>query len=165
MSSLRFILSAKCHDHILRHFGDNSFAGSHFNSTTFASPQELMLFINSNAPISTQSYSEKKAAYLFQTKDGRAVGTRGIAKRNKVPTKDIVHEKREGYLLYIGLVEELPITTQFCVIAHETDEGLSIITAFPGNYARPFAQKGQPAKEYALNKQFWAEHVLLRKKS
>ena len=165
MSTLRFILSANRHDHILRHFGDHTLAGSHFNSDVFASPQELMLFINSNAPISNQSYSEKKAAYLFQTKDGRAVGTQGVALRKNILPVDIVIEKREGYTLSIGLIEELPITREFCVITYDTSEGLSIMTAFPGSYARPFAQKGQPAKEYALNKQFWTEHVLLRKKS
>jgi hypothetical protein len=41
MTSLRFILSANRRDHILRHFGDNSLAGSHFNPAVFASPLEL----------------------------------------------------------------------------------------------------------------------------
>jgi hypothetical protein len=164
MSSLRFILSEHRHGHLLRHFGDNSPAGSHFNTAVFASPQELILFINSNAPISTQSYSEKKVAYLFRTTDGTAVGTDGLALRKSIPAEDIVQENRDGYSLSIGLIAELPITQEFCVIAYETPEGLSIVTAFPGGYARPFAQKGQPTKEYALNKQFWEDHVLVRKK-
>jgi hypothetical protein len=65
----------------------------------------------------------------------------------------------------VGMVDILPDTQLFCVIADETPEGLSIITAFPGGYARPFAQKSQPKDEYELNKKFWEEHVLLKRKS
>jgi hypothetical protein len=63
------------------------------------------------------------------------------------------------------LVSQLPLTAEFCIIAQETEEGLSIITAFPGAYARPFAQKSQPKEEYELNKKFWEEHVLLKQKN
>lgn len=165
MTSLRFILSANRRDHILRHFREHPLAGSYFDLSTFPSPDELLLFINSNAPISMESQSEKKACYLFHTIDGRAVGSSGIALRNSVLAENIVYEQREGYSLSIGLVEELPVTESLCVIAQETNEGLSVVTAFPGGCARPFAQKGQPAKEYALNKQFWEEHILLKKKN
>jgi hypothetical protein len=149
---------------VARHFGSNNLAGSHFLRSTFATSDDLLYFINSTPPIQTITQSPGKSAFCFELDDGRMAGTSGLAARKDIPANAIVREAREGFTMEIGLVDHLPETNQFCVIADESTEGLSIITAFPGGYARPFAQKGQRAEEYALNKLFWEEHVLLKQK-
>lgn len=159
-----FYLSDSGRKHVGRHFGVENLAGSHFLQSTFASPDDLLSYVNTAAPVQTITQSIGKSAYCFQITDGRMAGTSGLARRTALPAQEIVREIREGYTIEIGLVDELPLTTHFCVIAQETSNGLSIITAFPGGYARPFAQKGQPTEEYALNKKFWEEHALLKQK-
>lgn len=160
-----FYISTSQLKHVARHFGSNHLAGSHFLPSTFATPEDLLSLVNSIAPVQTITQSIGKSAYCFRITDGRMAGTSGLVRRSSLPAHDIVREIREGFTIEVGLVAELPLTADFCVIAQETPEGLSIITAFPGGYARPFAQKGQSAEEYALNKKFWEEHVLLKRRT
>jgi len=140
-------------------------AGGHFYSDVFGDPEDLIDYINTHKPLEVIQQREKRFAFCFAEMVGHPVGTSGLAKRIDLQGSQIERHVREGYTLEVGIVDNLPETHLFCVIADETPNGFSVITAFPGDYARSFAQKGQPAKEYALNKQFWAEHVLLRKKS
>jgi len=160
-----FQLKETRRQHVLRHMLPSELAGSHFYSEVFGDPEELIDYINAHEPLKVIRQREKRFAFCFAEMVGHPVGTSGLAKRIDLQTSQIERHVREGYTLEVGIVDKLPETHLFCVIADETPDGLSIITAFPGAYARPFAQKGQPAKEYALNKQFWAEHVLLMKKS
>lgn len=159
-----FYFSEAGRQHVGRHFGAENLAGSHFLRSTFSTPDELLAFVNSIEPTQVIEQSAGKSAFCFELNDGRMAGTSGLAARKDIPANAIVRETREGYTMEIGFVSELPLTNAFCVIAQKTSQGLSIITAFPGDYARPFAQKGQPAEEYALNKKFWEEHVLLKQK-
>jgi hypothetical protein len=151
--------------HLLRHMLPSELAGGHFYSDVFGDPEDLIDYINTHKPLEVIQQREKRFAFCFAEMVGHPVGTSGLAKRIDLQGSQIERHVREGYTLEVGIVDNLPETHLFCVIADETSNGFSIITAFPGDYARSFAQKGQPAKEYALNKQFWAEHVLLRKKS
>ena len=162
--NLKFYFSDAGRKHVARHFGADQLAGSHFLPSTFASPEDLLSFIDSSPCVQIIPQSTGKSAYCFRIADGRMAGTSGLAARRSLLENNIVREVREGFTIEIGLVAELPLTAEFCVIAQETPAGLSIITAFPGGYARPFAQKGQPAEEYALNQLFWKEHVLLKQK-
>jgi hypothetical protein len=150
--------------HVARHFNQSDLAGSHFYAASFASPESLVAFVNNTEPLEVIKQSEKRFAFRFASINKQPVGTSGLALRSELNPEQLAKLVREGFTLEIGIVDQLPETTEFCVIADETLEGLSIITAFPGGYARPFAQKSQPATEYALNKQFWEEHVLLKQK-
>lgn len=159
-----FYFSDAGRKHVARHFDMHNLAGSHFLQSTFSTPDDLLSYLNATHSMQIIPQSSGKSAYCFRMADGRMAGTSGLAQRSHLPAQDIVREVREGYTIEIGLLAELPLTADFCIIAQETEEGLSIITAFPGGYARPFAQKGQPPEEYALNKRFWEEHVLLKQK-
>ena len=160
-----FYLTAYQREHVLRHFHSNDMAGSHFYTEVFASPEGLIACINSVEPEETIRQSKTRFAFCFAHFNGQAVGTSGLAKRSDLRKDQITRVVREGYTIEVGIVDQLPETCNFCVIADDLPEGLSIITAFPGGYARPFAQKGQPREEYELNKKFWEEHVLLKQKN
>jgi hypothetical protein len=160
-----FYFSDAGRKHVARHFDMDNLAGSHFLKSTFSTPDDLLSYLNATAPIQIIPQSSGKSAYCFRIADGRMAGTSGLALRSHLPAHDIVREIREGYTIEIGLVTELPLTSEFCIIAQETEDGLSIITAFPGRYARPFAQNSQPREEYELNKKFWEEHLLLKQKN
>jgi hypothetical protein len=162
--SLPFLLLDNHLIHMNRHFEENYLAGSHFCLHTFPSPGALVEFINANDPVEAVPQSASRACYIFRLTDGRMAGTCGISKRNAIPQEDITREVREGFTLEVGWIDELPTTNEFCIVAEETPHGLAIITAFPGSHARPFAQRSQPKEEYNLNRQFWKEHVLLKKK-
>jgi hypothetical protein len=137
-------------------------AGSHFYPHVFGDPQELIDYINSHEPLKVIQQREKRFAFCFAEMDGHPIGTSGLAKRIDLQASQIQRRVREGFTIEVGIVDTLPETHLFCVIADETPDGLSIITAFPGGFARPFAQKGQPREEYELNKKFWEEYVLLK---
>lgn len=160
--SKQFYLAASQREHVVRHFAQSDLAGSHFYTDIIASPEALVHLINISLPDERIMQTNVRSAYTFKSKNGLPIGACGLALRSNLREDQISRQVREGYTLEIGFVDRLPETNQFCIIADETPEGLSIITAFPGGYARPFAQKGQRAEEYALNKKFWEEHVLLK---
>lgn len=160
-----FYLTPKSRGHLERHFGDGESAGSYFLKDTFLTPNDLLLYLPSATPTSVIEQTPSNRVFTYKLTDGRMAGTLGLMKRSSFSEKELARELRDGFTIDVGLVDQLELTADFCVVASETSKGLSIITAFPGNYARPFAQKGQPAREYALNKLFWEEHVLLRKKN
>lgn len=160
-----FYLTPASRRHLERHFGDGALAGSYFLQSTFETPDDLLLILQNSSPVSVNKQHSSTIVFTYTLTNGRMAGTLGIMKKSYLSEKDLVNEMREGFSIEVGLIEGLRLTPDFCVVVRETLKGFSIITAFPGDYARPFAQKGQPAKEYALNKQFWEEHVLLRKKS
>ena len=151
--------------HLLRHMQSSELAGSHFYPHIFGEPQALIDYINSHEPLKVIQQSDKRFAFCFAALDGNPVGTAGLAMRNDLNSSHIERHVREGYTIEVGIVDTLPETHLFCVITDQTPDGLSIITAFPGGFARPFAQKGQPRAEYELNKKFWEEHVLLKQKN
>jgi hypothetical protein len=139
-------------------------AGSHFYPHVFGDPEELIDYINVHEPLEVIQQRNKRFAFCFAELDGNPVGKAGLAQRKDLNPSHIERQVREGYTIEVGIVDTLPETHLFCVIADETPDGLSIITAFPGGFARPFAQKGQHAEEYALNRAFWEEHILLMKR-
>lgn len=159
-----FYIAPEQRAHVARHFNRSDFAGSHFYAASFATPESLVAFVNNTQPLEVIKQSEVRFAFRFATITKQPVGTCGLALRSELEPEQLTKLVREGFTIDIGIVDQLPETTEFCVIADATLEGLSIITAFPGGYARPFAIKSQPATEYALNKQFWEEHVLLKQK-
>ena len=159
-----FYLSDSHRMHVLRHFHNSEIAGSHFYTSVFKNPEELLSFINKTEPIRTIPQNKNRKAYCFCTSDGQPVGTSGIALRSDLSPEQIVFEAREGFDMEIGTVDKLPETSEFCVVADSTSEGWEIITAFPGKYAPPFPQKHQDQIEYELSASFWKQHILLKKK-
>jgi len=151
--------------HMLRHMLPNDLAGSHFSPNVFGDPEALIDYINSHEPCDIIRQRDLRFAFCFAELDGKPIGKSGLAMRKDLHHSQIERHVRDGYTMEVGIVEALPNTHLFCIIADETSEGLSIITAFPGGYARPFAQKSQPREEYELNKKFWEEHVLLKQKN
>jgi hypothetical protein len=139
-------------------------AGSHFYPHVFGDPEELIDYIKVHEPLEVIQQRNKRFAFCFATLDGNPVGTSGLAKRKDLNPSHIERHVREGYTIEVGIVDTLPETNLFCVIANDTSEGFSIITAFPGGNARPFAQKSQTKEEYDLNRAFWEEHILLMKR-
>jgi len=150
--------------HLLRHMQSSELAGSHFYPHVFGEPQALIDYINSHEPLEVIQQRNKRFAFCFAELDGNPVGKAGLAERKDLNPSHIERHVREGYTIEVGIVDTLPETHLFCVIADETPDGLSIITAFPGGFARPFAQKSQTKVEYELNLAFWEEHVLLMKR-
>ena len=160
-----FYLTPASRRHLERHFGDGAWAGSCFLKSTFETPDDLLLFLQNTSPVTVIKQPPSTIVFTYTLTNCKMAGTVGLMKKSSLSENDLVREIREGFTIEVGLVDGLRLTPDFCVVVRETLKGYRIITAFPGDYARPFAQKGQPAKEYALNKQFWAEHVLLRQKS
>lgn len=148
-----------------RHFGECKLAGSYFLQDTFESPADLLLYLENAIQTSPVIQTSNTTLFNYSLTDGRMAGMVGIAKRNCISEQHLSREIRDGITIDVGIVDELQFTPEFCIVARRTSKGHSIITAFPGGYARPFARKGQPSKEYALNKLFWEEHVLVRLKS
>jgi hypothetical protein len=151
--------------HLTRHFGALDLAGSYFLPEVFSTPAEMLDFINVHQPTHSINQGNDRMAFLFESNNKMLIGTCGLARRDEVDAGCIMRGQREGYTLEIGYVDSLPFTHEFCVIANRREDGFHIITAFPGGYARPFAQKSQPREEYELNKKFWEEHVLLKQKN
>jgi hypothetical protein len=162
---MSFILPDSRLAHLIRHFGANDLAGSYFLLEVFATPTELVDFINAHPHTHSIDQGNGRMAFLFETSDKMIFGTCGLARKEDVDAGCIIREQREGYTLEIGYMDSLPSTHEFCVIADRRQDGFHIITAFPGGYARSFAQKSQPREEYELNKKFWEEHVLLKQKN
>jgi hypothetical protein len=160
----RFIITENRRAHLLRHMLPIELAGSHFYPHVFGDPEALIDIIHAHEPLEVIQQRDKRFAFCFATMDGTPVGRLGLAKRKDLDPSHIERHVREGYTMEVGMVDILPETHRFCVIADETAEGFSIITAFPGEYARPFAQKGQPREEYELNRAFWEEHILLMRR-
>jgi hypothetical protein len=160
-----FLCSARSRRHPRRHYNFGIHAGSYFLTDTFPTPDDLLFFLGHSSPVITIEQNLNTTLFIYRLTDGRMAGTIGIAQRNQVRKENLTTEVRDGFMIEVEEVEELTLTPELCVIARRTNKGLSIITALPGGYARPFAQKGQPAEEYELNKQFWEEHVLVKLKS
>ena len=160
-----FYITPKSLRHLERHFGEGKLAGSYFLRDTFESPADLLKYLENATQTSSVIQTSNTTIFNYSLTDGRMAGMVGIAKRNCISKQNLSREIRDGITIDVGIVDELQLTPEFCIVARRTSKGSSIITAFPGGYARPFARNGQPSKEYSLNKLFWDEHALIRLKS
>ncbi|MFN5620481.1 MAG: hypothetical protein ACK478_04195 [Flavobacteriales bacterium] len=160
-----FYLTPIGRQHLAQHFGNGMRAGSYFLQETFQTPEDLIVFLNNVAPDNVFEQTPVTTVFTYTLTDGRMAGTVGIAKRDSVGSENITTEVRDGLVIEVAKLDELALTPEFSIVARRTNQGHSIITGFPGSPARPFARKRQPAPEYALNKLFWEEHILLKLKS
>jgi hypothetical protein len=160
-----FYLTQISRQHLAQHFGNVIRAGSYFIQETFQTPEDLIVFLNTVTPNNVFEQTPGTTVFTYTLTDGRMAGTVGIAKRDSVGLENITTEVRDGLVIEVAQLDELALTPDFSIVARRTNQGNSVITGFPGSPARPFARKRQPAPEYALNKLFWEEHILLKLKS
>jgi hypothetical protein len=160
-----FYLTQISRQHLAQHFGNVIRAGSYFLQETFQTPEDLIVFLNNVAPDNVLEQTPGTTVFTYTLAGGRMAGTVGIAKRDSVRCEYLTTEVRDGFVIEVAHMEELALTPDFSIVARRTNQGHSIITGFPGSPARPFARKGQPTAEYAINKLFWEEHILLKLKS
>jgi hypothetical protein len=160
-----FYLTQISRQHLAQHFGNVIRAGSYFLQETFQTPEDLIVFLNNVAPDNVFEQTPGTTVFTYTLTDGRMAGTVGIAKRDSVGLENITTEVRDGLVIEVAQLDELALTPDFSIVARRTSQGHSVITGFPGSPVRPFARKRQPAPEYALNKLFWEEHILVKLKS
>lgn len=144
------------------HFGNSNSAGSVFFTRVFATPAELIDYINSCEPSETILQTSSREALVFHMAE--AVGNTGIILRSQVPAENIITESRNGFLVEVALVHELDLAFEFCVIVEKINGVSFLITAFPGAYSLPFPHEGQEQEEFNKSKLFWQEYMLCRKK-
>ena len=147
--------------HLKNHF-NSAVAGSCFLSSFAANETELCNYVNQNEAASIQPQASGAIAWIFDCTE--YVGYEGIALRSQLQNAQCVVEERNGHSIEIALVDTLPLTKQFCLIASEYDYVFEIITAFPGRLAPPFPNKAQTLKDYENSLGFWKSHILLRKR-
>ena len=157
-------LSKERQAHLNIHFVDSQDGGSIFYKDVFASPIELLNYINSNNPSEIIFQLNGRETHVFNCEHLGYIGNTGIASRKEVDSNSIVKENRNGFMVEVALVSELQVTNTFCVVIEKEGVDLNIITAFPGPYAPSFPYNGQNESDYQLSVIFWNKHVLLRVK-
>lgn len=150
--------------HLNIHFTNSKDGGSIFYKDVFASPIELLNYINNNNSSEIIIQLNGRETHVFNCEHLGYVGKTGIASRKEVDINSIIKESRNGFMVEVALVSELQVTNKFCVVIEKVEDDLNIITAFPGPYAPSFPYKDQNKADYKLSKIFWNTHVLLRVK-
>jgi hypothetical protein len=148
--------------HLNTHFVNSEDVGSVFYKDVFASPFELLYYINSNSPNEIIIQLNGRETHIFNCEQMGGIGNTGIANRKEVDFNFIIKENRNGFMVDVALVSVLQVTNTFCVVIEKDGTDLDIITAFPGPYAPPFPYKAQNEVDYKLSEIFWNRHVLLR---
>jgi len=150
--------------HLNIHFVDSQDGGSIFYKDVFASPVELLNYINSNNASEIIFQLNDRVTHVFNCEHLGNIGNTGIANKKEIELNAIIKENRNGFMVEVALVSELQITNTFCVVIEKDGVDLNIITAFPGPYAPSFPYNGQNESDYQLSVKFWNTHVLLRLK-
>lgn len=159
---MKFFINPENRQHLIRHFPGSDIPGSHFFPEIFESIEDLLDYIHQHKPFEVIEQSSGRKAYCYKHHLNLNVGTYGIANRIAIPAKDIIVEKRDGFQIEVGLVKELPQTSEFCVIAADTDRGKSVITAFPGLYAPPFPSNRMTEDDLLSSQTFWQKFILVK---
>ena len=159
---MNYILSEKAKAHLLLHFGTTAVAGSLFDETVFPTTDSLMNYLHFRTPDQVIHQLNSNQAHVYVLHELKHCGWTGLGKRHDY--NSIHTEIRNGWTVEFAYVYSFPPTNIVTVICHETEYGLSIITAFPGEYAPPFPDPSQSKDEMEINKKYWSDHILLRKK-
>jgi hypothetical protein len=150
--------------HLNIHFVNSQDGGSIFYKEVFASPIELLNYINSNHPSEIITQLNGRETHVFNCEHIGDIGNTGIANKKEVDFNSIIKENRNGFMMEVALVSELQVTNTFCVVIEKVGADFDIITTFPGPYAPSFPYKEQNEIDYQLSEKFWSTHVLLRVK-
>lgn len=146
---------------MLRHFSGDAI-GSAFDTAVFADVDALLDYINSHQPNQIIPQTNGREAWIFICSEFESIGHHGLMLRADVPPAQIVEEMRDGHLMDVGIVDELPRTNRLCVVVEHKDSGVYLITAFPGEKAAAFPYGAQSPEERSISESFWKEHVLVR---
>ncbi|MFM1999602.1 MAG: hypothetical protein RL204_1549 [Bacteroidota bacterium] len=147
--------------HMLRHFNGDAI-GSAFDTAVFADVNALLEYINSHQPNQIIPQTNGREAWIFICSEFESIGHCGLMNRKDVPVSQIVEEMRDGHLMDVGFVEELPRTNKLCVVVEHKETGVYLITAFPGERTVAFPYGAQSPEERELSEAFWKEHILVR---
>jgi hypothetical protein len=147
--------------HMLRHFSGDAIGGA-FDTAVFADVDALLDYINSRQPNQIIPQTNGREAWIFICSEFESIGHHGLMRRADVPESLIVEEMRDGHLMDVGIVNELPRTNRLCVVVEHKDSGVYLITAFPGEKAAAFPYGAQSPEERSISESFWKEHVLVR---
>jgi hypothetical protein len=148
--------------HLNIHFTNSKDGGSIFYKDVFASPIDLLNYINTNSPSEIIFQLNGRETHIFNCEHIGEIGRAGIANKKEIDFNSITKENRNGFMVEVALVSELQVTNTFCVVIEKEGADLIIITAFPGPYAPSFPYNGQNESNYKLSEIFWNTHVLLR---
>lgn len=147
--------------HMLRHFNGDAI-GSAFDTAVFADVDSLLEYINSHQPNEIIPQTNGREAWIFICAEFESIGHCGLMNRIDVPAAQIVEEIRDGFLMDVGIVDELPRTNKLCVVVEHKETGVYLITAFPGERTVAFPYGAQSPEERIISEAFWKEHVLVR---
>ena len=147
--------------HMLRHFSADAIGGA-FDTAVFADVNALLDYINSHQPNQIIPQTNGREVWAFNCSEFKSIGTCGLMRRIDIPAHRLVEEMRDGHLMDVGVVDELPRTNRLCVVVEHKDSGIYLITAFPGEKAAAFPYGAQSPEERELSEAFWKEHVLVR---
>jgi hypothetical protein len=92
-----FYLTPKSRQHLQRHFGNGTMAGSYFLADTFQTSDCLLAFLENAEPVSITKRTATNSVFLYALTDGRMAGTVGIAKRNSFTADNLSYELRDGF--------------------------------------------------------------------
>ena len=147
--------------HMLRHFNGDAI-GSAFDTAVFTDVDALLEYINSHQPNEIIQQTNNREAWIFICSEFESIGHCGLMNRKDVPLAQIVEEMRDGHLMDVGIVEELPRTNKLCVVVEHKETGVYLITAFPGERTVAFPYGAQSPEERLISEAFWKEHILVR---
>jgi hypothetical protein len=159
---MNYILSEKAKAHIQLHFGKTAAAGSLFDESVFPTIENLFSYLLLRTPDQIIRQLNSNQAHVYVLHELSSCGWTGLGKRSEYP--NIQSEVRNGWNVDFAYIDFFPSTNYVTVICSETELGFLVVTAFPGEYAPPFPNCSQSTDEIEINKRYWSEHILLRKR-
>lgn len=124
-----------------------------------------MNYINTHDPNKVINQDNGTYVYIYENKKINHVGYEAIASINDIDTNLIRNESRNGHTVKFAVVNQLPFTNQFCVVAFKNKDIKELVTAFPGRYAPPFPHQKQLVHQNKISTDFWNKHILLKLQS
>ena len=135
--------------------------GSKFSSEIISAPEDLFELIKKNKNCESRNISNGYASINFEF--DFVIGNEGIANLEQLSpevSKGITRDDRNGIIVNVVRMRELPDTTKMEVIVNDTNE---IITAFPGRFAPPLPYAHFRARDRERYKEFWEQHVFIER--
>jgi hypothetical protein len=95
------------------------------------------------------------------------IGTKGVVPINEISAdqkSQIFYEKNRNFPLSLLLVDVLPVTNQCTLILKPSVDGYVFISAFSGESAMPIPDYKMTKAQFDACKNFWDQHVFLKKR-
>ncbi len=135
--------------------------GSKFSSEIITAPEDLLKLMERCKKFEIKNISNGFASFHFEF--NFVIGNEGIAKLVELSpevSKGITREDRNGIIVNVVRMRELPDTTKMEVIVNDTNE---IITAFPGRFAPPLPYPHFRSRDRVKYSEFWEQHVFIER--